>query len=326
MAEKIDVACMGILVTDILTSPIDRIPEPGELIWADEIFLYGGGHAHNTPISLARLGVKVGVMGKVGNDPFGNFLIGDLKKEGVDTTRISVSNKSGTSKTIVILIPFEDRRFIHTVGANADFGMDDIDLDYLKQAKILYIGGYGVLPKLNDESLVRILKFAKKNGLITLLDVVIPHIEANWVDKCKEAFKFTDFFLPNSDEAKIITGQPDPERQAEQILRYNPGMTVVITMGKEGSLVRTRDKIIQASSYQIEVVDPSGGGDAFTGGFIFGVMNGWNLTETLKFASAMGASAVRKIGCTTGVFTREEVSKFIQENEIKISLTKRDLS
>jgi len=325
MTEKINVVCIGILVADIPTSPIDKIPEPGELIWAEDIFLSGGGHAHNTPISLARLGVKVGVIGKVGNDPFGNFLLKDLKKEGVDTTRINVSNKFGTSKTIIILTPSEDRRFIHTVGANADLGIDDIDFDYIRQAKILYIGGYGVLPKLDEESLVKILKFAKENGLITLLDVVIPHIEANWIDRCKEAFKFTDFFLPNSDEAKIITGQLDPEKQAEKILRYNPEMTVIITMGKEGSLVRTGDKIIRATSYEIEVVDPSGGGDAFTGGFIFGIINGWNSTETLKFASAMGASAVRKIGCTTGVFTREEASKFVQNKEIKIISRKNSI-
>jgi len=322
VGKRIDVVCMGILVVDIPTSPIDKIPEPGELIWADEIFLSGGGHAHNTPISLARLGVKVGVMGKVGNDPFGDFLIEDLKKEGVDTSKIIISNKLGTSKTMVILTPSEDRRFIHTVGANADFGIDDIDFDYLSQAKILYIGGYGVLPRLDEESLARVLKFAKEHGLITLLDVVIPHREVNWVNKCRKVLKFTDFFLPNNDEAKIITGQLDPEEQAKQMLMYNPEMTVIITMGKEGSLVRTRDNIIRASSYEIEVVDPSGGGDAFTAGFIFGVMNDWELKETLKLASAMGASAVRKIGCTPGVFTREEAIKFMQESEIKIRLTK----
>ncbi|GAH33106.1 unnamed protein product, partial [marine sediment metagenome] len=100
MEKRIDVVCMGILVADILTSPIDRIPEAGQLASADEIFLSGGGHAHNTPISLARLGAKVAVMGKVGNDLFGNFVIEDLRKEGVDTSRITISNKYGTSKTI----------------------------------------------------------------------------------------------------------------------------------------------------------------------------------------------------------------------------------
>lgn len=189
-----DVVCMGILVADVFTSPIDRIPEPGQLASADEIFLSGGGHAHNTSVALARLGAKVGVMGKIGNDPFGDFLVEDLKKEGVDTSRIAISHKYGTSKTMVILTSGEDRRFIYTAGANADFSIRDIDYEYLKQAKVLYIGGYGVLSKLDQDSLVEVLKFAKENDITTLLDVVIPHTESNWINKCKKALKFTDFF------------------------------------------------------------------------------------------------------------------------------------
>lgn len=319
MEERIDIVCMGILVVDILASPISKIPGSGELVEANEISLYGGGHAHNTSISLARLGEKVGVIGKVGNDPFGNFLIENLKKEGVDTSKISVSNKFGTSKTMVILTPSEDRRFIHSLGANADLSIDDIDFDYLKKAKILYVGGYGVIPCLDEESLVRILKFAKEQGLTTLLDVVIPHTELNWINKCKKVLEFTDFFLPNSDEAKLITGEADPKKQAEHILMYNPQMTVIITMGAGGSLARTKDEIIQASSYEIEVVDATGGGDAFSAGFIFGLIHDWDLAKTLKMASAMGASAVRKIGTTPGVFTREEVDTFIKNNKIEIS-------
>ena len=83
--------------------------------------------------------------------------------------------------------------------------------------------------------------------------------------------------------------------------------------------MRTRDKIIRASSYKIEVVDGSGGGDAFSAGLIFALMNNWSLTDTLKLASAMGASAVRKMGTTSGVFTREEATIFIQNNEIQIT-------
>lgn len=318
MSEKIEVVCLGILVVDILCSPIDKVPEPGELISTDEISLSGGGHAHNAAVSLARLGLKVGALGKVGHDHFGDFLKEDLRKEGVDISKIAVSHKLGTSKTMIILTHSEDRRFIHTLGANANFNIDDIDFNYLSQGKVLYVGGYGVLPELEEDSLIKLLKFAKLHGLITVLDVVIPHTEVRWINKCKRALKFTDFFLPNSDEARLITGRVEPREQAEEMLRHNYEMTVVITMGKEGSFVRTKDKIARASTYEVEVVDPSGGGDAFSAGFIFGVINGWELEETLKLASAMGASAVREVGTTTGVFTRPEAEQFIKNNEIEL--------
>ncbi len=318
MKEKIDVICAGILVADILASPIEKVPEPGQLVFTEEIFLFGGGHAHNTSVSLARLGVRVAAMGKVGRDTFGDFLKKDLEKEGVDISKITISDKFETSKTIIILTPSEDRRFIYTPGANADFSIDDIDFGYISQAKLLYLGGYGVLSKLDEDSLARLLKFAKKRGLVTVLDVVIPSGEINWINRCKKALEFTDFFLPNTDEARIITGQVDPGKQAEEILKYNSEMTVVITMGKEGSLVRTKDRIVQASAYKIKTIDSSGGGDAFTAGFIFGIMSDWELEKIVKFASAMGASAGRKMGCTTGVFTREEVYEFIRNNKIKV--------
>jgi len=325
MSEKIEVVCLGILVVDILCSPIDKVPEPGELISTDEISLSGGGHAHNTAVSLARLGLKVGALGKVGHDHFGDFLKEDLRKEGVDISKIAVSHKLGTSKTMIILTHSEDRRFIHTLGANADFNIDDIDFDYLSQGKVLYVGGYGVLPELEEDSLTKLLKFAKLHGLITVLDVVIPHTEVRWINKCKRALKFTDFFLPNSDEARLITGRVEPREQAKEMLRHNYEMTVVITMGKEGSFVRTKDKIARASTYEVEVVDPSGGGDAFSAGFIFGVINGWELEETLKLASAMGTSAVREVGCTAGVFTRSEAEQFIKNNEIELEVKRCSL-
>lgn len=90
-------------------------------------------------------------------------------------------------------------------------------------------------------------------------------------------------------------------------------------MGGNGSLLRTKDKIIRVSSYKIEVVDGTGGGDAFSAGLIFALMNNWSLIDTLKVASAMGASAVRNIGTTAGLFTREEAISFIQNNEISIA-------
>ena len=221
MEEKIDVVCVGILVADIFSSPIKKVPEPGELISTEKIFTSGGGHAHNTSVSLARLGTRVGVMGKVGKDIFGDFLKENLEKEGVDISKISVSDRFETSKTIIILTPSEDRRYIHTSGANADFSIDDIDFDYVSQAKVLYVGGYGVLSKLSEDSLTRLFKFAKEQNLVTVLDVVIPSTEINWINKCKQVLKFTDFFLPNTDEAKIITGQVNPGKQAEEMLKYN---------------------------------------------------------------------------------------------------------
>ncbi|MCD6256531.1 sugar kinase [Candidatus Aerophobetes bacterium] len=322
---KVDVVCAGILVTDIFSSILPELPKPGQLILVDDIYLSTGGCASNTAVSLSKLGVKSGAVGKIGKDLFGDFIVNYLKEKGVDTSGISRSSDKATSKTIVLLTFNEDRRFIHNFGANADFGLEDIDFDYISQTKALYIGGYLDLPRLNQASVIKLLKFAREKGVITFLDVVVAHPHPELINECKNAFPYVNYFLPNRDEAKILTGEDDPRAQAETFLKYNPEMTVVITMGKEGSLVRTKEKIIQAKSYSVKVVDPSGGGDAFDAGFIFGVLENWELEETLKFASALGASAVTAIGCTPGVFTKDEALKFIRENKLEMEVIRASL-
>ncbi len=314
--KKIKVSCIGILVVDILSSVLPELPRPGQLILVDTIPLSVGGCAANTAISLNKLGISSGVIGKVGKDLFGDFVIDYLNKGRVDTSRITRSDTMDTSKTIALLTATEDRRFIHSFGANADFGIDDIDLEYISQSEAIYVGGYLDLPKLNQASLMKLFKFAKERGIITILDVVVAHPHPNLIDQCKDIFLYTDFFLPNQDEAALLTGEDSPQAQAEAFLRYNPEMGVAITMGKEGALLRTKDKIIIASSYRIKIVDPSGGGDAFDAGFIHGILEGWDLERTLKFASATGASAVRAMGCTAGVFTQEETLHFMKDNEL----------
>lgn len=318
--EKIDVACVGILVADILSDVLPRLPDPGELISVKEIYLATGGCASNTAVSLTKIGLKAGVIGKVGNDIFGDFVVNYLKENGVDISTVSRSKEKATSKTIILLTTNEDRRFIHNFGANADFGLDDIDLDYVSQAKALYVGGYLVLPRLDQSSLIKLFKLAKEKNILTFLDVVVPEPDPDLINQCKEVFLYTDYFLPNQDEARILTGEEDPESQAEVFLKYNPEMVVVITMGREGALIRTKNKVIRSKVYKVNIVDPSGGGDAFDAGFIFGVLEGWNMEKILQFASAMGASAVTAIGCTTGVFNRDEALKFIQENKLEMEI------
>jgi len=159
---RVDVACVGILVVDVFSSILPKLPEPGELILVDDIYLSTGGCASNTAVSLNKLGVNVGAVGKVGKDLFGDFIINRFKEKGIDTSGISLSNDKETSKTIVLLTVNEDRRFIHNFGANADFGIDDIDFNYISQTKALYIGGYLDLPRLNHTSLIELFKFARE--------------------------------------------------------------------------------------------------------------------------------------------------------------------
>jgi sugar/nucleoside kinase (ribokinase family) len=317
-----EVACLGILVADFFSSPLPRLPEAGELMVVDEIAQYTGGCAANTAVALARLGIRVGVVGKVGQDPLGAFIIDDLAEKGVDASGIRRSRSVGTSKTLIIPTVSEDRRYIHKIGANADFGLEDVSFDYLSQVKLIYIGGYLAMARLSQEGLVAILKYAKGAGIVTVLDIILPGT-GDWLAQCREALRYVDAFLPNNDEAEGLTGEGDPSKQAEALLGYGPRM-VVITMGGEGSLLMTKQETVRAGCYPMPVVDASGAGDAFAAGFSTGLLRGWSLVATLKFASAMGASCVRKLGCTAGLFTMPEAQAFVGSNTLELTVERRD--
>jgi len=324
MPTQYDVTCVGILVTDILSSPISRIPEGGEIILVKDIVLETGGCAANTGVDLVKLGARVGLIGKVGNDIFGEFIIRDMKSKGLDTRGVKISSQASTSKTMIIPVISQDRRFIHTLGANGEFSYEDIDLEMIAAAEILYIGGYLVIPRLDQKSLTNILKFAREKGLRTVLDVVVPSEageEYRAENTLRQALPYTNIFVPNDDEARLLTGKEEPEEQAETFLNYGCEVAV-ITQGEKGALLKTRKETILTPAFKIEVVDHSGAGDAFDAGLIMGMLQNWDWPQTLEFASAVGASACTKLGCTPGVFTMGETMKFLEKNKLPLQIMK----
>ena len=313
-----DVVCLGILVADIFGSPINSMPAAGELALLDRYLMSVGGCAANTAVDLTRLGRTPSVLGKVGDDLFGEFVLQDLKRAGIDTAFIKRSKTHPTSCTFIVNVRGQDRRYIHCFGANADFSIADVDAKALDGARALYVGGYLAMPSFRHEHLLELFRKAKDQGLITALDVVVPAGSSTRLEDMRAALAYTDVFLPNDDEARALTGRSDPLEQAEMFARLNPNCTVVITQGKAGAVARRGSQILRAGVFKVDSIDGSGGGDAFDAGFLVGMLEGWTLEETLRFASAVGASCTRALGCHDGVFRFDEAMAFIAQNHLEI--------
>jgi len=319
--KPFDVVCLGILVADIFSPPLPQPPAPGQLVVVDDLPLDAGGCAVNTGVSLTRLGARVALSGKVGNDIFGDFIIDLMTEKGLDTSGIRRSATRSTSRTMVIPVLGQDRRFIHAFGANAELTIEDVDVSLVAQGQVLYVGGYLGLPRFDQAALVELFAAARARGVRTVLDVIVP-ATANYSlhDVLGRVLPLTDVFLPNDDEAALLSGETDPERQAAAFLALGCG-TAVITLGERGVLARTATQTVRAPAFRVEAVDPSGAGDAFDAGFIIGLLEGWDLVQTVAFACAIGASATMKLGCTPGVFTRSEADAFLAENKLPISIS-----
>jgi sugar/nucleoside kinase (ribokinase family) len=259
------------------------------------------------------------VAGKVGKDLFGDFVVQELRRHAIDVSAVKTSDTFSTSATQIVNVRGEDRRFIHTFGANADFALSDIDYSILDGARLLYFGGYLLMPGFSADHLTQLFREAKRRGLMTVLDVVVPaDRQVSMEEALSAALPYTDAFLPNDDEAHALTGKRTPREQAEALARLNPDCTIVITKGHHGALAKRGELVIEASVYRMESIDGTGAGDAFDAGFFVGLLEGWSLEETLRFASAVGASCTRALGTTAGVFTFAEALAYIQQNPLEI--------
>ena len=299
-------------MADLFVPPLARLPVAGELVATQDFLANSGGSAANTATALAKLGVRAVVAGKVGNDIFGDFIIRDLQRKNVDISGISRSANYGTSKTVILSVTGEDRRYIHTLGANADLAGSDLAPRLSNRSRVFYLGGYLTLPSLRSSELCALLQLAHAGGARTVLDVVLPSDQTDGQSSLADVLPHVDFFLPNDDEAGRLTGESDTQSQARQLLRYGCD-TVVITLGERGAFLMNRRETIETPAFVTQVVDPSGAGDAFAAGVIVGVLENWEMARTLRFANAIGASACMALGCNTGVFTRPQADAFLAQ-------------
>lgn len=317
MADPIcDVLCAGIVVADHVCAPISHVPAAGELVQSNRMLLTLGGCAANVAVNLHKLGMRARVVGRVGDDPFAGIFRDLLVEAGLDASGLIATPGRLTSQTMIINVAGQDRRFVHHFGANAAFAAGDVPLGLVRQARILYLGGYLLMPALTQGPLAELFAAARSLGVRTVLDVAIPG-GAQLAEQFTALLPHTDLFLPNADEAALILGEADPHRQAEAFHQMG-ARAVAITRGGDGAIWLDERHRLRAGVYPTEVVDASGGGDAFAAGIMFGMLAGLPPADCLRWGSALGASCVRAIGTTTGVFHRREAAEFMDKHALTI--------
>ncbi len=316
MSAPTDVLCAGIVVADHVSSPISHLPAAGELVLADQLVLTIGGCAANVAVDLVKLGVSAAVVGRVGGDVFGRVVADMLRERQVDVSSLLISPDRDTSQTLIVNVAGQDRRFIHTFGANGDLRAADIPLERVATCRVLYLGGYLLMGGVHAEELIPVFAAARRAGAKTVLDVVTPG-PADYLPRLEKILPHVDVFLPNDHEAELILGEKDSLRQAERFHQMG-ARTVIITKGDRGSLLVGESVRLRAETYHMPFVDGTGGGDAFAAGYIDGLLRGLDAEGCLRIGSAVGASCVRAIGTTAGVFTRSELEAFLRENPLRI--------
>lgn len=302
------VACLGLLVADTVGMTIDALPRRGTLEIIERVELHTGGNGANTSAALARLGVPVTLLGNVGQDSFGDFMVDTLRGRGVDVRGVKRDATTTTAATLVIVHSDAERTFLHVPGANVTFGENDIAWDLIEEtgARILNIAGLQLLSALEGEPLARVLQEAKRRGLVTTLDTVMNPRSLGWAGLAP-ALPHLDWALPSLEEAAQLTGETKALRQARK-LQAAGAKNVAIKMGANGCLIVPENEkpFHVAALPNVAALDTLGAGDAWVAGFLAGLLNGWPLDKTARVANAVGACCVEAVGATTGVRSLDE--------------------
>lgn len=313
MDNKKPVVCLGIMVADVVGRPVKSFPDAGKLALVDDMGLHAGGCAANAAIGLAKLGIPVEVIGKVGNDTFGDFLLAELEKHKVGTRGVRRDPTTGTSATMVMVHPDGERSFVHYLGANARLLPGDIDFGLIKKSSILHFAGSFVLPGLDGEPTVALLRKTRAAGVTIFLDTVWD-ASGRWIELLAPCLPLIDYFVPSLGEAQKLTGLDHPQDVGRALLDRGVGV-VALKMGAEGCLVMTgKGEKLRIPAFRVSVVDATGAGDAFAAGFIAGVWHDWALERTARLANAVGALCVTEAGASAGIRSLPETLEFMDSN------------
>ncbi len=304
-----DVTCAGVLVADVIVRPVDAWPERGRLALVESIALRSGGLAHTTGVTLSKLGVETAVVGRVGADPFGDFLVQVLVDHGI-RPHVAREPQVPTSTTVVTVASGGERSFLHLIGANGRLVAADVSDDLLRSTRILHLGGYFVLPALDGEPAAGLLRRARQSGCRTSIDMSWD-ASGRWMSVLEPCLPHLDFLFGNQDELGHVTDSRDPAAIAG-LLRARGVGTVAVKLGDAGAYVDSASWRGHVPTYAVEVVDTTGAGDAFCGGFLAGVLAGWEMDRVARFANAVGALCVTAVGGTAGVRSREATLQFME--------------
>jgi sugar/nucleoside kinase (ribokinase family) len=312
-----DVGCAGILVEDIICGPIVGLPAAGALLAVGEMPAKSGGCAANVAIDLAKQGVSVDVVGCLGRDSAGTTLLNAYEAHRIGTAQVTCAEGYQTSRCIILLVEGQDRRYLYFAGANRALTVDHISREWLSRLKVFYLGGLFVLPGIETDKLVQLLRFCRESRIATVVDVVVPQ-DVSGMESLLKLLPLIDVFVPNEDEARAFTGLNEPLDQLQAFERAG-ARTIIITRGGLGSVAASGGKRWRCAAYPTTVVDPSGSGDAFTSGLIRGLLHGWEMPQMLRYASAVGASVTRAAGTTDGVLSASEAEHFISANPLVVT-------
>lgn len=295
-----NILVVGSLNVDLVVRA-PRFPAPGETIQGDDLATFPGGKGANQAVAAARQGANASMLGRVGKDNFGDFLLSNLKGNKVNTNLVQRDDAS-TGSAIIIVDSNGQNSIVLSPGANGKVTPLDVN-----NASFL---DFNLLLLQLEIPLETVLSAAKRAREYDLAIILNPAPAQTLPDAL---IALTDFIIPNENELSLLTNSPvndiNSAESAARILLARGVKNVIVTLGEKGALIVNKDIVKHVASFKVEVVDTTAAGDAFIGGFANAILEQKPLEEAVRHGCACGALATTKFGAQPSLPTKEDVER-----------------
>jgi 5-dehydro-2-deoxygluconokinase len=306
-SPAVDVLAMGRLGVDLY--PLQ------DGLGLEEVTTFGkylGGTAANVSVAAARHGRSVALVSRVGDDPFGRYLLGELTRLGVDHRHVAIDPSLKTPVTFCEIFPPDDfPLYFYREPKAPDLNLDHTQLDpaTIRSANVLWVTSTGLSEEPSREVHHAALR-TRDRARFTILDLDYrPMFWPSADDATEQVGRVLDqvtVAVGNREECLIAVGETDPDRAADALLERGVELAIV-KQGPKGVLAKTRDERVEVPTHPVQVVNGLGAGDAFGGALCHGLLEGWPLERILRFANIAGAIVASRRECSTAMPTTDEV-------------------
>lgn len=276
-----------------------------------------GGSAANVAVAAARHGRRAGLISRVGDDPFGTYLLRELARLGVDPAFVGVDQQFKTPITFCEIFPPDDfPLYFYREPKAPDLEIRSADLDAaaIRATRIFWATVTGLSAEPSRSAHFAALETRGRSGT-TVLD--LDYRPMFWAEPAEaseqvaRALEHVTVAVGNREECEVAVGETDPVRAADALLERGVELAIV-KQGPEGVLAKTRSETVEVPPYPVAVVNGLGAGDAFGGALCHGLLEGWDLERVLRFANVAGAVVASRLECSTAMPTTAEVAALLE--------------
>jgi 5-dehydro-2-deoxygluconokinase len=306
--DLITIGRVGVDIYPLQDGPLEDVSTFGK---------YLGGSATNVAVAGARHGLSSAVITRTGNDPFGTYIHRELLRLGVSDRFVSGVDGLQTPVVFCELFPPDDfPLYFYRQPKAPDLVIEEseLDLDAIRAARIYWSTVTG-LSEEPSRSAHHAAWDARGRAPLTVLD--LDYRPMFWEsperasDEVGRALEKVTVAVGNREECEVAVGETDPNRAADALLERGVELAIV-KQGPRGVLAKTRDETVEVAPYAVKVVNGLGAGDGFGGALCLGLLNGWPLEKTLRFANVAGAIVAGRRECSTAMPTTVEVDEILR--------------